>query len=290
MNTPARSSRAANPLTFAALLLVASVLCPPAVAVDLEPGKVVEVPFPETDLPPSLYTLFTGNSAQPTLTFRLPDNYSPDRKYPLLVYVPGFHGGPSGNIGNAQTIAGPYDWVVASLPLFKSNLDREEIGRGVIVSFEDYTTISTAYETILGRLFELVPNLDPERSAMVGFSNGALAIAVLVSGHDEFVLSHFKSFCLVDNGMFHLTDLHKKRARDRRFLVLAGDDKEDMGRDLRIRGGRLLEDSWRLLGVDLEFRVLKDTGHEFRDRQMAIVGRWLRDEEFEEGSFVSIPD
>ena len=132
---------------------------------------------------------------------------------------------------------------------------------------------------MLGMLFERVPNIDPERSAMVGFSNGALTIAVLVSHHDSFVLSHFKAFCMVDHGMFHLTDLHKKRTRDCRFLVLSGDDLRDPGRELKIRGGKLLQDARRMVGVDLTFHVMKNTGHEFDTPQMELVGRWLRGED-----------
>lgn len=265
------------------LLLTVLLFSATALAGGLEPGEVVEVAFPESFLPPSLFTMVTGNTAPPTLKIRLPDNYDPDQRYPLLVYVPGNHGAQSGNIGNAQTIAGHRDWVVASLPLFKTFLDRSEFGGGIVVGFQDFATLSRAYAIMLGKLFELVPNIDSERSAMVGFSNGALAIAVLVSGHDEFVLSHFENFCLVDQGMFHLTDLHKKRVRDCRFLILSGDNQGDLGRDLKIRGGRLLQDSWQLLGVDLSFHVMQDTGHEFNDRHMAMVGRWLRHEAFAEG-------
>ena len=259
-----------------------------AVAEELSPGEVVEVAFPIFTVPPSLYSMVTETPVPPTLTYSLPDGYDPERRYPLLVYVPGFHGGASGNIGNALTIAGREDWVVASLPLFKSTVDREEIGGGIIIGFQDYSTLSNAYATMLGRLFELVPNIDAERSAMVGFSNGALAIAVLVSNHDEFVLSHFESFCFVDHGMFHLTDLHKRRARDCRYLVLSGDDRTDPGRNLKIRGGRLLEDTWNMIGVDLSFHVMADTGHEFKDRHMALVGRWLRREPFTEDEVRSL--
>ena len=87
--------------------------------------------------------------------------------------MPGYHGGPGGNIGNALEIAGPTDWVVASLPLFKHSVDPSEIGGGILVGFSDYPTIRDAYRTMLGRLMSTVPNTDPDRSAMVGFSNGA---------------------------------------------------------------------------------------------------------------------
>lgn len=272
--------------TFELFLLTVLLFSASAFAGELGPGEVVEVAFPETYLPPSLFAMVTSTSAPPVLTYRLPDGYDPDQRYPLLVYVPGNHGGPNGNIGNALTIAGREGWVVASLPLFKSFLDRDEIGGGIIVGFQDYATLSRAYAIMLGKLYELVPNIDSERSAMVGFSNGALTIAILVSNHDEFVLSRFRSFCLVDQGMFHLSDLHKKRARDCRFLILSGDNREDLGRDLKIRGGQLLQDTWQLVGVDLSFHVMEDTGHEFHKRHMAIVGRWLRHEPFAEGDVV----
>ena len=252
-------------------------------AQELAPGKITEISFPEADVPPTLFTMMTGTVAAPSLTVRLPDDYSSVERYPLLVYVPGFHGGPKGNIGNAQEIAGARGWVVASLPLFKKTVDRSEPSGGVIVSFEDYPVLAKAYRTMLGRLFELVPNIDGDKSAMVGFSNGAITIAVLVSNHDEFVLAHFKIFCLVDHGMFHLTDLHKSRTRDCRFLILAG-DQEDLGRDLKLRGSQLQQDSGKLLGVDVSWRVLKETGHEFNGPQMEIVGKWLRNETIREST------
>jgi len=247
-------------------------------AQELVPGKVVEISFPEAALPPTLHSMMNGTTNAPAMTVRLPDDYNPTNTYPLLVYVPGNDGGRKGNIYNAQTIAGPRGWIVASLPLFKQAIDRSEVSGGLIVSLEDYPAISKAYGLMLGRLFERVPNIDRKRSALVGFSNGAITIGVLVSGHDEFILTHFKNFCIVDNGMFHLTDLHKKDARDGRYLILVG-DQEDMGRQLKIRQGQLQQDSWQLLGVNVSCQIMKDTGHEFNEPQMALVREWLNSPE-----------
>ena len=258
-------------------LAVAFVLHTVSIAQELTPGKNIEIMFPEPNLPPTLFAMMTGTTAIPCLTIRLPDDYDRTKTYPLLVYVPGFHGGPKGNIGNAQTIAGPKGWIVASLPLFKESIDKNEPAAGIMIGFQDYPIISHAYRIILGKLFELIPNIDRAKSAMVGFSNGALTIAILVSNHDEFILTHFKNFCFVDHGMFHLTDLHKKYARDGRFLILVG-DKLDYGRDLKIKGSQLLQEEWKLLGVNLKYQIMNNTGHEFYDRQMAIVGQWLRNE------------
>jgi hypothetical protein len=244
-------------------------------AQELTPGKVTDLVFSDASLPPTLHAMMTHQAVTPTMTVRLPDDYDSSKTYPLLVYVPGFDGGVKGNIGNAQTIAGNRGWIVASVPLCKKTVDTSEPAGGMLVSFEDEPIIARSYELMLGRLFALVPHIDRERSAMVGFSNGALTIAVLVSCHDEFILDHFRNFCLVDHGMFHLTDLHKQGVRDCRFLVLVG-DKQDMGRELKIRQSKLLQDEWKLLGVHLSYQIMKDTGHEFGDRQMAKVGEWLR--------------
>ena len=243
-------------------------------AQQLTPGVSVEIPFPDPNLPPTLYSLFTGADRTPVLALRLPDDYDRTRTYPLLVYVPGLHGNRSGNLDNALAIAGPRGWVVASLPLFKAAVDRGDAGGGLLVGFRDEPVIAPAYRAMLGRIFALVPNIDTSRSAMVGFSNGALTLAVLLSAHDEFILSRFRSFVLIDQGMFHLTDLHEAGARDARYLILVG-DQPDMGRDLKLRGCALLQDSWRLLNVDLTCEIMKGTGHAFPPEVMTRVGQWV---------------
>lgn len=241
----------------------------------LTPGQTLELEVNDADLPPTLYTLMNGTPAVPGVTVRLPEDYTSEKTFPLVVYVPGFDGNYRGNMGNATALAGTHGWIAATLPLFKQTIDRKEPAGGVIVSLEDYPAISRAYAVLLGRVFATVPNIDRAHSALVGFSNGAITIAVLLSNHDEFTLSHFRAFCLVDHGMFHLTDLHKRGARDAKYLLLVG-DQPDMGRDLKIQQGRLQERSWRLLGVDLTCRVMENTGHVFNEPQIALVRNWLQ--------------
>lgn len=81
--------------------------------------KITEILFPESDLPSTLYTTKRDTAAPPCPLVRLIDDYSPENRYPLLVYVLGLHGVPKGNINNAQTIARTTGWIVVSLPLFK---------------------------------------------------------------------------------------------------------------------------------------------------------------------------
>ena len=237
-------------------------------------GDIQRIEFSKDDFPSNLYSEFTGNIENSSLQYCLPKTYSKEKDYPLLVYVPGFHGHPGGNIENAMDIADRYECVVASLPLFKTKIDRTEPGRGIIIGFSDYSVLARAYNVMLERFFKVVPNIDNRKSAMVGFSNGAIAIAVLVSSHDEYILEKFQSFCFVDNGMFHLADLHKTPTKDRRFLVLVG-DKEDYGRDLKIRGAKLVQDSYQLLGCNIESRILQNTGHELTQRGKNEIGTWV---------------
>ena len=242
----------------------------------LESGKRIEILFTNADLPPTLYSMMHGGGVPPCVTFRLPDHYSPTNTYPLVLYVPGNDGNPKGNMDNAETIA-PDGWISATVPLFKKSVDANEPLGGVIVSFEDYPVLSRAYRVLLGRLFETVPNIDAKRSAMVGFSNGSITTGILVSCHDDFILAHFRNFCLVDQGMFHLSDLHKSGARESKFLLLVG-DRPELGRDVKLRQAQLQQDAWKLLGVDVECRVMTNTGHEFFEPQMEIVRNWLTDE------------
>lgn len=235
----------------------------------------IEITFPDENFPPILHTLMTGEEAIPTLTYHLPNNYDSAKNYPLLVYIPGFDGGLKGNIKNAQTIADSNSWIVATVPLFKKTIDRSEPGGGLIISMEDFPVISKYYRIMFEKLFENVPNIDHDKSTMVGFSNGAITLAVLLSMHDEFILNHFNKFCMVDQGMFHLTDLHKQGSRNCQYLILVG-DKQDFGRDLKIQQSKLLQDEMKLIGVNLTYEIMKDTGHEFNEEQMSLVRKWIQ--------------
>jgi len=240
---------------------------------------VQQIEFSSDELPPNLYSAFTGDSQTSILQYCLPANYSKDNNYPLILYVPGNHGNRGGNIKNAIDIANNRECIVASLPLFKADIDRSEPSGGIVISLCDYPILSSAYKVILEKLFQTIPNIDNRRSAMVGFSNGAIAVAVLVSSHDEYILNKFQSFCLVDQGVFHLTDLHKSPTKERRFLILVGDDEQDLGRELIIRGAKLVMDSFQLLGIDIESRVLENTDHLLTiENSKKDIGNWIFEE------------
>ena len=237
-------------------------------------APVQRITFLDEELPPNLYSVYTGDDKDSYVQYCLPADYNKGKTYPLILYVPGFHGHPGGNIDNARDIGNGHECIVASLPLFKEHVDRSEVANGVIVSFSDYPVLSKAYKTILERFYQTIPNVDRTRSSMVGFSNGAITIGVLLSMHDTYLLERFQNFCLVDHGMFHLADLHKSLAKDRRYLILVG-DQEDFGRELKLRGARLIEDSYKMLNINIESRILGNTGHELTAECKKDIGNWI---------------
>ena len=102
---------------------------------------VQQIDFSNDELPSNLYSEFTGKKKNSFLQYCLPANYSKKKNYPLIVYVTGFHGHAGGNIQNAIDIANNRDCIVASLPLFKANIDRTEYLNGMLIGFADYPVL-----------------------------------------------------------------------------------------------------------------------------------------------------
>ncbi|RPI27700.1 MAG: hypothetical protein EHM61_07575 [Acidobacteria bacterium] len=250
------------------------------------PGKVTEIEFPQPDMPPTLYSLVTGDRVPARMAIRLPDDYDPQSRYPLLVYFRGRDGGPSGDIGMAERIVGSRGWVLASVPLFKKSLDPSEPLGGIVLNYDDYPTLQKAYGIMLGRLFELVPNIEKDKGAMAGFSNGAITIGILVACQDPMVTAHFRSFVLVDQGASFLAGWYKKPVTSSRFLLLVGDrqDREGDGRELLMRQTKLTGDFGKFFGVPVEVQVMQGIGHAFTEEYAKAVGRWLKGRPFVEAA------
>ncbi len=105
-------------------------------------------------------------------------------------------------------------------------------------------------------------------------------IAILISLRDEFILTHFRNFVLVDHGMYHLGDFGRRRLQDCRFLLLVGGrlENEGPGRRIMLQQAALIADRAKLLDVNLRCVQMEDTGHDFPSRYRDFAGRWLRGE------------
>jgi hypothetical protein len=262
------------------LVLAASVRA--ADAVELKPNAVLRFEFP--DLPDTLASMLGGKKQPAVLTAQLPENYTPDGKFPICVYLQGGNGGDGeGNGRAARNLVGPRDFICVSLPLFKHDVDPlETLAGGMVISMGDQAVISHAYQVMLQKLLAAVPNITPEGSALGGFSNGAHTTGVLLAGQDPFIYTHFRSFFMIDGGfeMLAANLLQKSIVRPCRFLVLVGDKPVPSAR-LREAVGNIAQS----LDVVAHAFLLNYTtvtmhgyGHEDPPEYLKMVGAWIRGE------------
>jgi predicted peptidase len=244
---------------------------------ELKPGVVSTLDFPE--LPPTLFAMRMATNVAAGLQIRLPDNYTRDRQFPLFVYIHGSHGAASGYFNWTTNVVGASDWVIVTLPLFKKTLDAKEPYQGLKVSFDDYAVIRDSYRVMLERVRKWVPNLDPARSGVCGFSNGGHSLAILLTNQDPLIPEYFKSVVFVEGGQ-SLADLHKPYFKSLRFLMVMGarnadPSKPDSGSSRSLRQSELLEQTAVENKVEFMRIVMEGVGHHFGEAYQPIVGKWL---------------
>jgi predicted esterase len=136
------------------------------------------------------------------------------------------------------------------------------------------------------KLFDTVPNITPERSALGGFSNGGHAVGVLLAGQDEFILSHFRAFYLAEGGFGPLAAnaLRKIAMKPCRFLLLRGDQPDDDSakskeeREHNTHLAQALELEAQEFHLDFTAVTMQNTGHDLPRKYQAILGAWVRGE------------
>jgi hypothetical protein len=183
-----------------ALRELGAAAAPVVVDTPLAPGQVVRLTFPE--LPRTLRAAHAPGASGPTaISVRLPDNYSKERAFPLFVFLHGGQGSTGSEVELPMGIVGKSDYVVATFPLFKKDVNPEEQWGGIGIDFLDYPTLSGAFKAFLDRIRETVPNLDPQASVLGGYSNGGNALALMLSALDPTLLKTFRRFFFIDSGV-----------------------------------------------------------------------------------------
>jgi len=261
--------------TILIALFACGVIACGAAHVKLEPNARWSLEFPE--LPDTLATMSSGQRQPARLTLQLPDNYSPERKFPIFVFLNGGDGGRGDSLPLDRRTVGSNDFVCVNLPLFKRKFDKQV---GGLVSVDDLETISQAYRVMLQKLLDTVPNTTPKRSTFSGFSNRAPTLGLLLAGRDEFILSHFRAFCFVEGGSpLAANGLQSPRLKQCRFLLLRADRSEPE------REGRAfthvttaLEFLARERELDFTVVTMRDSGHELPPKYQALLGAWVRGE------------
>ena len=221
-------------------------------------------------MPPTFYDVFENKDVKAQMTVFLPTNYDPGRKYPLLIFLNGWDGGTGSNPGVARALSEGRDFVCANMPLFKATDFKvtapNVAGVGFIMSDPDARTMWPFFKTMLAKLEELVPNLDPAHRVLGGFSNGAHATAGLIDESEGEVTRWFSAFMFVEGGgKLQRYDLLKGKP----FLMVSSSAKS------RPRAQQICEAA-KAAGAEATL-VSVDVGkHDFPVSAYPAVREWLR--------------
>jgi len=165
------------------------------------PNRWFTITFP--DMPPTLFSLATKRADPAQMTVFLPRNYDLQRKHPLFIFLNGSDGGNACDPVIARALSEEQDFICVALPLFKISLDpNSPVNKPpvIIVRGADGRYGWPFVRTMLARLEQVVPNIDPDHRILGGFSNGAHATAALIDGSDGEAARMFSAFMFGEGG------------------------------------------------------------------------------------------
>ena len=234
--------------------------------------------FPE--LPQTLYAMQSGQEATTQAYLALPENYSPERKFPLFVFLYGGHGGPGAGPGRGQQIMENKDCIFVNLPLFKKKFDPDGPFKGLLITTEqDGETIRQAYTAMLKKIYATIPNIDTAHNIVGGMSNGANSIVAMFETGDAYLMSTFQNLVLVEGGFYSIKTYARYQGKG--ILYLYGDyaGQDDwLGKKMREDLPKIvkkLDDAITANQLNVTGLVMKDTGHDMPARFNADVKAWL---------------
>ncbi len=231
----------------------------------LAPGTSFTVQFP--DMPPTFYDLAEGKHDKAQMTVFIPKNYDPGKECPLFLWLSGGDGGFGGNPGVARGVCADQDFVCVSVPLFRApDYQPNQPASSYVISEPDGRAMWPYLRTMLAKLDQMVPNLDPAHQVLGGFSNGAHMIAALIDGSDGEVTQRFTAFiCGEGGGKLE----HYERLEGKPFLMLSS-QAGSLPRAMEIA------DAANTAGAQATL-IFEDIGqHGFPQSAYPKVGEWLR--------------
>lgn len=235
----------------------------------LPAGATIGFRFPE--LPPTLQHAFDGNGKVPELSISLPADYRCDRRYPLLCWLGGGGGGVGGAVNGARRILGLRGAIGLNLPLFKRHVaalkaNGSNTWMRLFVRQSDAKQIWDCYRLMLEQVFATVPNIDRERCAIGGFSNGAHTTAVLLGRRRSEIRRYFNAAIFAEGGVHLKPTAALDGCPAVMYLGAEG------GRDWLSATAEKIQSA----GYDLDFVAMDRVGHAFPRRYEQHLRRWLR--------------
>lgn len=249
-------------MTLLVVMMAASSALPAEPSTKLTPGSTLTVQFPE--MPPTFYAVHQKKNTKAQMTIFLPTNYDPGKRFPLLIFLNGGDGGTGSELGVARSLCQGKGFVCVSMPLFKAS-DPNHPG-GYIMNAEDSRYMWPFFKTMLARLDEVVPNIDPAHRVLGGFSNGAHATAGLLDESDGEIARRFCAILFVEGGgRLEHYDLLKGKP----FLMVSSNAKSQPR-------AQQICDAAKAAGAKATL-VVEDVGkHDFPSSAYPAVRKWLR--------------
>lgn len=247
-------------------------------ATHLKPGTRMILKFPE--LPQTLHAMQSGQEAVTQAYLALPENYSPERKFPLFVFLYGGHGGPGAGPGRGQQIMENKDCIFVNLPLFKKKIDPDGPFKGLLITTEqDGETICQAYTAMLKKIYATIPNVDTAHNIIGGMSNGGNSIVAMFENGDAYLMNTFQNLVLIEGGWHSIKTFDRYRGKG--ILYLYGDyamQNDWLGKKMREelpKAVKKLDEAITAHQLNATGLVMKDTGHDMPAKFNADVKAWV---------------
>jgi len=237
----------------------------------LTPGNQFSIEFP--DMPRTFLDLVNHNGVKPTMTVFLPHNYDASRQFPILIFLGGEAGGHGTNPAVARKLSQEQDFICVDLPLFKAIDPSAAIGApaqspkvDLKMGDADYKLTWSLYKTMLAKLAQVVPNVDPVHGIIGGFSNGGHTVAGLIDQSDGEVTQRFSAFFLVEGG-----------GRLKRYDLLNGKPVLLVYGEKSSREQRMQQfvSALQAAGAKPTLQKMSNIGHAFPESEYPGVRAWL---------------
>ena len=193
----------------------------------------------------------------------LPRDYSMDRQWPLYISF----GGGSGSDRPTRLVDG-LGFVATALPYPRNPRNLAQ------ASFNPFTLWSS-YKPMLQKLERVLPNLDPTRRVVFGFSNGANAITALAAFSDLEFTKKYRYLIIHEGGMYQRQWSDEVwRDLESCSILYSGGDRSNSRQISRMHQEALDHD------VDAEL-LIYEGGHEMNPQIGATMRQWIKREVLE---------
>jgi len=223
----------------------------------VQPGAEIKVPF--ESLGPD------WNNESAAMTIRIPENYSPDKPVPLMVWLSGGMG--SNHYGGGAELVDKKDFLLVGLP-YPHSVDRprDASNKGEIEKV-------WAYERpMMKKLEEMVPNIDSRVRIVAGFSNGAHVIGGCLGQSVRDFAKAFNVFILVEGG--NSRGYNYPNSRGSHFYYAWGDTATTPD------FAAMIESTAKKSHMEVETHRMEGVGHAFPESEKQAIKRWLQEKVF----------